>query len=106
MINIQDDIFVNSESDNWFLRNKDSILDYNEFNDIVVYYLKNLDSEIESVLELGSSNGFRLNTLKKIFPTIDVAVGVDPSKLAVLDGKERYGLEMYENNIVNFEFND
>lgn len=71
-----------------------------------MYYLKKIDSKIESVLELGSSNGFRLNTLKKLFPTIDVAVGVDPSKLAVQDGKERYGLEMYENNIVDFEFDD
>ncbi len=50
MENIQDNVFVNSESDNWFLRNKDSILNYDENNDIVVYYLKKIDSKIESVL--------------------------------------------------------
>lgn len=67
---IQDNIFKISEADNWFLRNKDSIINKNIENDYPYCFIKNLKSKnkINSVLELGASNGYRLNALRKILP--------------------------------------
>ena len=63
----------------------DVIFGFSEISDI----LKN-DSEIRSVLEIGSGAGILLNELKKAFPNIDFS-GVDPNE----SGFHRYK-EVYE----------
>lgn len=102
---LQDEIFKNSESDNWFLRNKDVIISLKSEDDICTNLISDLPDKnnIKSVLELGSSNGYRLNFLKNILPECKRFVGVDLSNLAVEDGKTRYNLEMYHNSLLDFK---
>lgn len=106
IMDTQEQVFINQEADNWFLRNKDVIIKRQSENDYCFNIIKNnLDcAEITSVLELGCSNGYRLNFLKKLFPNCTKFVGADASKLAVEDGKERYGLELYQNSLYNFSY--
>lgn len=101
---IQDIIFEKSEADNWFLRNKEAIINKDIEHDYPCRLVKNLKSKdnIKSVLELGASNGYRLNALKNILPDCKKFVGVDASQMAVEDGKKRYGLSMYTSKIDDF----
>lgn len=102
---MQDIIFEKSEADNWFLRNKDVIISRSKEMDFCTNLIKtlpNLDN-IESVIELGSSNGYRLNFLKTILPSCKRFVGIDLSKMAIEDGKSRYGLEMYQSSLTDFK---
>lgn len=105
-MNTQEQVFINQEADNWFLRNKNTIIAKQNKNDYCFNIIKNtLDcAKITSVLELGCSNGYRLNFLKSIFPNCTKFVGSDASKLAVEDGIERYGLELYQSSLCNFTY--
>ena len=101
----QDLIFSNSESDNWFKRNKECIISKKADEDYCFNAIKTLPrlEEIQSVLELGSSNGYRLNFLKQILPNCKRFVGVDLSQEAVRDGRERYNLDMQVNSITGYK---
>lgn len=101
---IQDKIFETTEADNWFLRNKDSIVNQKAENDLISSIVDKIfnKNEIKSVIELGASNGYRLNFLKKELLNCKEFVGVDVSRAAVEDGKSRYGLEMYQSGLDNF----
>ena len=101
---IQDKIFETTEADNWFLRNKDSIVSQKADNDFISSIIDKISkkNEIKSVIELGASNGFRLNFLKKELPNCTEFVGVDISKEAVEDGRSRYGVEMHQAALDNF----
>lgn len=101
---VQDTIFEKTEADNWFLRNKEVLIN-RKFNDDLISTLINkmVDKDkIKSVIELGSSNGYRLNLLKDILPNCERYVGVEASRAAVEDGKSRYGLEMYQSTLDAF----
>lgn len=103
---IQEQVFINQEADNWFLRNKKTIIEKQKENDYCYTLIKNnLDcTKITSVLELGCSNGYKLNFLKELFTNCTKFIGTDASKLAIDDGKERYGLELYQNSLYNFTY--
>lgn len=105
-MNIQESVFFDQEADNWFLRNKENLLKRNAEHDHCITIINNnIDkSQISSILELGCSNGYRLNLLRQIFPDCKKIVGVDASKLAVNDGKERYGLELYHDSLYKFHY--
>lgn len=102
---IQDKIFELSEADNWFLRNRDYIVTKTKENDLITTLIEKISDKekIKSVIELGSSNGFRLNLLKNILLNCDKFVGVDVSNEAVKDGMQRYGLEMHNCAFDKFE---
>lgn len=102
---IQDKIFELSESDNWFSRNKKAILDRTPDKDLITGIISKLENKnkIKSVIELGSTNGYRLNFLKSILPECKTFVGVDASNEAVKDGISRYGLEMHKATIDKIE---
>lgn len=105
---LQDEVFKISEADNWFLRNKDVIISKKVEDDVCVNLINCIPdkAKIRSILELGSSNGYRLNFLKKLLPDCQKFVGVDLSKAAVEDGKSRYNLEMYCDALLNFKSNE
>ena len=104
---IQDLIFEKSESDNWFLRNKEVLIQKKHDDDLITTLIDKLSNknEIKSVIELGSSNGYRLNLLKNVLVNCERFVGVEASKMAVEDGISRYGLEMYHSTLDAFTMN-
>lgn len=105
---IQDKIFELSEADNWFLRNKETIINRKIENDLISDLIDKISDKqnIKSVIELGSSNGYRLNFLKNILLNCNKLVGVDASKAAVNDGISRYGLKMLHSPLDMFEFDE
>ncbi len=103
--NMQDTIFEKQEADQWFLRNRDTLINRKAENDLIVQEISKLPNlnEIKSVIELGSSNGYRLNFFKEILSSCKKIVGMDASEQAVQDGIKRYGLEMHKNTLCNFK---
>jgi len=94
----QDIIFCNNEGNNWYSRNKHA-LDKPDKIDWTSYLLQYIDSKnaIGSVIELGCSNGYRLDKIKSTFMPGCRCVGVDASYDAIEDGKLRYaGIELYQ----------
>lgn len=84
----QDDIFLDSEGDNWFSRNKDYLL--NKSDDIVLDFLENykMMTSDTKVLEVGCSNGYRLDKIHKIYNS--KCYGIEASSCAVEFGKENF----------------
>lgn len=105
---IQDKIFELSEADNWFLRNRETLIGKDAEKDLIFTLIKKLkdNNKIEKVLELGCSNGYRLNFLKTTYKNINRAVGMDASQKAVEDGIKRYNLELYKDTIIDFKYNE
>ncbi len=88
----QNQIFKKSEGDAWFKRNHDHIQDVNQvINSPDVHYmlqvLKPFSSRINHVLEIGSSNGVRLETICSDLGA--AGMGVEPSPIAVKSGNDR-----------------
>src|SRR3974390_1575215 len=76
----QSKIFLKDEGSAWFERNKDKLpVD----NDAVLETLKTTNIEPVSVLEVGCSNGWRLDLLKKHYNCN--IWGVDPASMPVSD---------------------
>ncbi len=84
----QDKIFYEYESDSWFTRNKDVIVDDKRADHpLALIELSGLHPK--RVLEVGASNGWRLDFIQKKYGA--TCVGIDPSEKAVEDGNKRYG---------------
>ena len=84
----QKEVFLNSEGDKWFFRNKESLentsLDKDYlFQEIVSFYPES-SPEI-NILEIGCGNGKRLKELQKRGFTV---TGIDPSSAAIEDAKK------------------
>ncbi len=102
----QEQIFVSSEADKYFLRNKNVLDSFTKEQDTIYQLIKkfNRKDEITSVLELGCASGYRLNFLKDLLPNCKKFVGADASSLAIQHGKEKYGLELYQDSFVSFQY--
>ncbi|MGN7720008.1 class I SAM-dependent methyltransferase [Chitinophaga sp. 22620] len=86
--------FQEYEADQWFLRNKSYLDNYDARHDIVLNTVQNYKLHPENILEIGCSAGHRLNSLKKLFPGATVC-GIDPSQQAVSYGAGIYpGVEL------------
>ena len=87
----QEQIFAQSEADQWFLRNRDYMLNKSAQQDVIYRYLaEHADAlNLQQVLEVGCANGYRLNWLQQL--GINVC-GFDASKQAIVDGQQRYQL--------------
>ena len=83
----QDNIFLNYEGDNWFKRNVNSIVKISK-HDFILDMIRLYKIVPKNVLEIGASNGFRLNELNMLYGSKCTAV--EPSELAIKDGKKRY----------------
>ncbi|MCX8175590.1 MAG: class I SAM-dependent methyltransferase [Candidatus Micrarchaeota archaeon] len=84
----QDEIFQKSEADRWFLRNKDYLSKITPDKDPIMKAISEAGIKPKSALEIGASNGYRLAMIRALFKAKCVAV--EPSSLAIADGKKRY----------------
>ena len=86
----QKKIFLKSEGDKWFLRNKSNIdLKTSLKKDAILNFLDKKKISFKSVLEIGCSNGYRLELLKQVKENL-LLYGIDPSEAAIQDGKKKY----------------
>ena len=88
----QNKIFSESEGDAWFKRNQEHIQDGNQVinHPDIHYILETLipfSYKINNILEIGCSNGIKLETICCSLNA--VGVGVEPSPMAVKAGNER-----------------
>jgi ubiquinone/menaquinone biosynthesis C-methylase UbiE len=86
----QSKVFLEGEGDGWFNRNKSALTAKASFyeTDIIERVLAPFKSEISSVLEIGCSNGAKLQNISAFFDA--EGFGVDPSAAAVADGNEQF----------------
>ncbi len=84
----QKEIFQSTEGDQWFLRNKEAYKKLEHENDLILQSLKKLEIVPKKILEVGCSNGIRLNNLHKTFGS--ECYGIDPSVQAIESGKSDF----------------
>jgi len=81
------DLWLKSEGDNWFIRNKKN-LEKNKKNDLPLFLLNLYLIKPKKVLEIGAANGYRLGEIYKRFKS-DVTA-IEPSLKAIEDGKKKF----------------
>jgi len=90
----QKDFFLKSEGDKWFERNRDKIVNkLIQGQDVVVTQLLDLPPPLERILEIGCSNGYRLEWLNKILNC--ECKGIEPSAKAVEEARKK-GLDVQQ----------
>ena len=80
------DIFLNYEGNKFFSRNLDKL---DNKDDVILKKLMNVGLSKMNILEIGCSNGWRLNELNNLFPDNNY-FGLDPSKDAIDYGIQNY----------------
>jgi len=102
----QKEIFKASEGNKWFFRNGDSNEYKQKENDIIIKSLREIKIFPKKILEIGCSNGLRLNYLNKIFGS--ECFGIDPSVKAIENGKKEFPnitLQVGTADLLSFEDN-
>lgn len=84
----QKNIFLESEADQWFERNKTNLRERTPEGDVITRTLKGTHYKPKRILEVGCANGFRLQFLKDLYQA--ECHGIDPSKKAIVDGQKNY----------------
>jgi ubiquinone/menaquinone biosynthesis C-methylase UbiE len=85
----QDDIFLQSEGDQWFHRNKSHLAGEGyRAHDPIFTMLELVNIRPSNVLEIGASNGYRLHEIHTRYQCATTAV--EPSQSAIADGQEAY----------------
>ena len=86
----QDQVFLETEGDAWFERNKASVNSKSSLHAIktIKRVLQHYKNNINNVLEIGCANGVKLFDLCSFFKA--AGSGIDPSAAAVKNGKELY----------------
>ncbi len=82
---MQKDIFLNTEGDQWFLRNQEHYDRTKNQESLLIKSLKAIEAAPIKILEIGCSNGTRLNDMQLAFDS--QCYGVEPSSAAVEEGK-------------------
>lgn len=82
----QKNLFLNSEGNEWYNRNR---LALDESNDAILRTINHRDINCGKTLEIGCSNGYRLNLLNE--QNSGEFFGIDPSELAIREGGKKYG---------------
>lgn len=86
---IQDEIFFQSEGDRWQARNKELLSSPGKVaNDPVIATMEMMNLAPQRVLEIGASNGWRLNEIARRYGCN--VTGVEPSIQAIQDGQEHF----------------
>lgn len=101
----QKSVFLESEGNEWFERNKTHLHSplKNHGDDGILSAIKYLSLAPKKVLEVGSSNGWRLAILKELYGT--ECYGIDPSIKAVSDGNIRFpGISLLQATAENIPF--
>ena len=78
---MQEEIFLDSEADAWFKRNKSSLSENREYLKWLLNELQPFEDEINYVAEIGYASGINLNFLCSNLRAR--GIGIDPSKLAI-----------------------
>lgn len=103
----QKNIFLNGESNSWFNRNRLAIK--NQTSIIDIDEILNYISDQNSILEIGCSNGYRLNYLYEKLSNFNISLyGIDPSNESIEDGKKNYlnlNLEVGTSDLLNYTDN-
>jgi ubiquinone/menaquinone biosynthesis C-methylase UbiE len=81
--------FLQEEADRWYERNLEKIAAYNTSSDEIISTLKNYNVKFSSILEIGCSEGYRLNGIQQEFGKVK-AYGIDPSVKALEAGRKKY----------------
>jgi len=81
----QADIFLEGEGDEWYERNRRA-----ELNPDVVNAILNIGVRPDSMLEIGCGNGRYLGELHRRFGSETRALGIDPSRKAIQEGRKNY----------------
>ena len=86
----QERIFLESEGDRWFERNREKIVDTTDDfpNETIKRVLSPFNEEIVNILEIGCSNGAKLENLSTFFNA--TGYGIDPSEKAITIGKKEF----------------
>ena len=82
----QKDIFTNLEGDKYYERNKNKLLCSED--DPIIQTIAQLELYPKKILEIGCSNGWRLNSLNNIYKSD--CCGIDPSAKAIKQGKKDF----------------
>lgn len=87
----QKDTFLKCEGDAWFQRNSGTHADLERAtrHDPLLLAYRELELTANNLLEIGASDGWRLECLRREHPAARCH-GVDPSSAAVAAGRERY----------------
>jgi ubiquinone/menaquinone biosynthesis C-methylase UbiE len=82
----QKDNFLNFEGNNYYERNKSKLVAQDKVvaHDPILLAIEQMVLKPQSVLEIGCSNGWRLETVRRLYQA--ECFGVDPSQAAILDG--------------------
>jgi SAM-dependent methyltransferase len=86
----QDSVFLGGEGDAWYRRNAETLAVRR--NDAMLTVLSQLDrlGEIESVCDLGCSDGWRLDVLRAMLPKARRFAGAEPGAEAIASGRARW----------------
>jgi SAM-dependent methyltransferase len=83
----QTDIFIQSESDAWYLRNKAALGAASQADSVLglfeLYHLRP-----KTALEIGAADGYRLDRMRRLWGTRGTAV--EPSSEAIRAGRKKY----------------
>jgi ubiquinone/menaquinone biosynthesis C-methylase UbiE len=85
--------FLQHEADSWFDRNMHAVMGrfsgHGECDDFIIKTLDRYKIQPCKILEVGSSAGYRLNSIKEKYPESE-PYGIDPSTKAIVFGKTHY----------------
>ena len=84
----QKEIFKSGEGDCWFRRNKRNLKQLKNDKDIILKIIKSIELFPKKVLEIGCSDGVRLEIIRKTYKA--ECYGIDPSSEAIAEGKKRF----------------
>jgi len=94
---MQKNLFIKNEGNKWFQRNKKVLKKRTYDNDILCTQIDKLlklkSKKKISLLEVGCSDGTRLNLIQKKYKNIKVE-GIEPSKKALDYGKKKFGIKI------------
>ena len=84
----QDNVFMRSEGDRWFARNRSALDGFDAGADLPLRLMSLYNLRPESVVEIGGANGFRLAEIHRHCGARVVAV--EPSAQAIDEGKAAF----------------
>lgn len=101
----QKEIFKRNEGDHWFSRNIARYESENESKTSLTKILTNIEIKPKKLLEIGCSNGHRLNVIREEFDC--ECFGIDPSPMAINDGMRKYpDLSLHVSTADQLNFSD
>jgi SAM-dependent methyltransferase len=99
----QKDVFAASEGDAWFARNQEAI--GSPAHDPVQQVLRGMALTPQSFLEVGCSNGWRVDALARAWRAS--GFGIDPSQVAIAQGGQKFaGIDLRVGSADSLPFED